>query len=156
MARKRLEVRGQALQLELSATEDKNEQEQAKLRARQAVQTIISDADSWMAYLEWDTQITRILRKKPHTLKPRRMSRTDRIFYLLVILCAWIFFVISLLFFTSLAWMLIHNDNSLGALLTIAATAALAVAFMWGYATFSREAQKIKFPKADAPIFDEV
>ncbi len=109
-----------------------------------------------MDYLEWDTQITRILRKKPHTLKPRRMSRTDRIFYVLVTLCGWLFFIVGLLFFASLAWMLIHHDNRLGDLLTIAATAALAVAFMWGYATFSREAQKIKFPKPDAPIFAEV
>lgn len=158
IAKKRLEVRDQALRLELAATENGSaEQEQAKLRARQTVQRIISDANSWMDYLEWDSQITRVLKNKPHKLKSRRMGGLDRGFYWFTILFSWMFFVTGVLLLTSLAWVLAHPvnaPNSIHSMVMNLSTAPTGFIFIWAYAVFSREAQKIKFPRPDAPILN--
>lgn len=74
---KRLELRDQVLKLELDATEDRNEQMQAKQRATLAVQRTISDANALLRRLDWSTQIVRSLDKKRHNLQAQQLSRAS-------------------------------------------------------------------------------
>lgn len=67
-----------------------------------------------MKYLEWDTQITRVVTKQSHNLKATKLSGITGFFYRGLVLCSWISRVlfVAVMLGIPVLWILDANKKS--------------------------------------------
>lgn len=159
LATKQIAFWDQALKLELAATTDQQEQDEARCRAYTAVQRIRSNADQELERLAWNRRTTVLLlgNKPAFTLKwpsnLTRLQKIDWLFYKTFALLALVMMVLLfLLFIYSLFYAPHHLKNF--AAQVLCSIMICASAFLAGY--LSRAARRLAFPAKPVPLLDRL